>query len=163
MRSTVGTNHEATTSASRWMGARVRCASPTILTIWESSVSEPTRVAFITKLPVPLMVPPVTFASGDFSTGIGSPLTMDSSTELLPSVTTPSVGTFSPGRTRSVSPTWIPLSSMSCSVPSAEMRRAVFGTSPSRAVSAPLVRLRAFNSSTWPSSTSTVMTAAASK
>ena len=43
------------------------------------------------------------------------------------------------------------------------IRRAVFGASPSSARIAPEVRSRARNSSTWPSSTSTVMTAAASK
>ena len=43
------------------------------------------------------------------------------------------------------------------------MRRAVFGASPSSARIAPEVRSRARNSSTCPSSTSTVMTAAASK
>ena len=42
-------------------------------------------------------------------------------------------------------------------------RRAVLGASPSSALIAPLVRLRAFNSRTCPRSTSTVMTAAASK
>ena len=35
--------------------------------------------------------------AGTFSTGIGSPLIIDSSTELRPSTTTPSTGTFSPG------------------------------------------------------------------
>ena len=34
------------------------------------------------KVPVPLTVPPVTFAPADFSTGIGSPVTIDSSTLL---------------------------------------------------------------------------------
>ena len=37
-------------------------------------------------------------------TGIGSPVIMDSSTLLDPSVTVPSTGTFSPGRTRRRSP-----------------------------------------------------------
>ena len=41
--------------------------------------------------------------TGLFSTGIGSPVIMDSSTE-CPSTTSPSTGTFSPGRTRSWSP-----------------------------------------------------------
>ena len=41
-----------------------------------------------------------------FSTGIGSPVSIDSSTALAPSSTTPSTGTFSPGRTRRRSPTW---------------------------------------------------------
>jgi hypothetical protein len=48
-------------------------------------------------------------AAGDarpaiFSAGIGSPVIIDSSTELAPSSTTPSTGTRSPGRTRRQSP-----------------------------------------------------------
>ena len=101
---TAGTNHAATTSASRWIGARLRCASPTIRTIWASSVSLPTRSARMTSPPVPLMVPPVTGSPAFFSTGTGSPVIIDSSTELDPSTTMPSTGIFSPGRTRSRSP-----------------------------------------------------------
>ncbi len=41
---------------------------------------------------------------GPFSAGMGSPVTIDSSTALRPSSTTPSTGTFSPGRTRRRSP-----------------------------------------------------------
>ena len=67
-------------------------------------VSRPTFSALMTKLPVPLSVAPVTGSPGDFSTGIGSPVTIDSSTVLVPSRTTPSTGTFSPGRTRRRSP-----------------------------------------------------------
>jgi hypothetical protein len=48
---------------------------------------------------------PMTLASRSFSTGIGSPVTNDASTELRPSSTTPSTGTLPPGRTRS----WKPL------------------------------------------------------
>ena len=54
-------------------------------------------------------------------------------------------------------------SGTSSSVPSARRRRAVLGARPSNARIAPPVRSRARNSSTCPSSTSTVMTAAASK
>ena len=67
------------------MGARVLCASLTIFTICASSVAAPTRSAFITRLPVPLIVPPTTLSPAVFSTGMGSPLTIDSSTELRPS------------------------------------------------------------------------------
>ena len=77
-------------------------------------------------------------------------------------MTTPSTGIFSPGRTRNRSPTAI-ASIATSSSPVAVMRRAVFGASPSSARIAPEVRSRARNSSTCPSSTSTVMTAAASK
>jgi hypothetical protein len=57
--------------------------------------------------------------------------------------------------------TWV--SGMSSSVPSARMRRAVFGASPSSALMAAPVSERAFSSSTWPSSVSEMITAAASK
>ena len=42
----------------------------------------------------------MTLLFGSFSTGMDSPVIMDSSIELRPSRTTPSTGTFSPGRTR---------------------------------------------------------------
>ena len=41
---------------------------------------------------MPLTVPPVTRLPLVFSTGIGSPVIIDSSTELVPSSTTPSTG-----------------------------------------------------------------------
>ncbi len=132
-------------------------------TIWASRVSLPTRSARITKPPVPFTVPAVTRAPGVFSTGIDSPVTIDSSTALVPSITTPSTGIFSPGRTRRRSPGWTSSIGTSRSVPAASIRRAVFGASPSNALIALLVWLRARSSSTWPSCTSTVMIAAASK
>ena len=46
---------------------------------------------------MPLTVPPVTRAPAVFSTGIDSPVSMDSSTELAPSVTKPSTGNFLAG------------------------------------------------------------------
>ena len=42
--------------------------------------------------------------AGAFVAGIGSPVSIDSSTADMPSTTTPSTGTLSPGRTRSRSP-----------------------------------------------------------
>ena len=54
-------------------------------------------------------------------------------------------------------------SGTSSSVPSSRKRRAVFGARPSNALIAVLVSLRARSSNTWPSRTSVVMTAAASK
>ena len=160
---TAGTKTAETLSARRWIGARLRCASETILTIWASNVSEPTRSACITKLPVPFTVAPVTLLPGVFSTGIGSPVSMDSSTELEPSTTTPSTGAFSPGRTRRRSPGLTRSSGMSCSLPPGRIRRAVLGARSSKARIALPVRVRADSSSTWPSSTKAVITAAASK
>ena len=92
-------------SARRWIGARLRCASATRPTMRASMVSLPTRSAFIVKPPLPFTVPPITLAPGCLAAGIGSPVIIDSSTALVPSSTVPSTGTFSPGRTRRVSPT----------------------------------------------------------
>jgi len=138
-----------------------------------SKVSLPTRSARITKLPEPLRVPPVTRSPGRFSTGRGSPVSRDSSTELSPSRMTPSTGTRSPGRTRRRLP-WATRSrgtSRSERSEGSELPAALFSTSKcavagerrSRLRSALEVRLRARNSSTWPSSTSVTITAAASK
>ena len=104
-RMTAGTNQPETWSASRWIGARERCAAATICTICASTVSRPTFSARIIKVPVWLSVPPITFSPGSFVTGIDSPVTMDSSIAERPSISSPSTGIFSPGRTRSLSPT----------------------------------------------------------
>ncbi len=163
MASTASTNQPATTSARRCIGARERCACATIATICESIVSAPMRSACITSAPLVLIVAPTTLSPARLRTGIGSPVSIDSSIELSPSMTTPSTGTFSPGRMRSRSPTCTWLSGMSPSVPSSFRRRAVFGARPSNDFSAAEVWPRAFSSSIWPSSVSDTITAAASK
>ncbi len=84
---TAGTKYDATRSASLCTGARLRCASLIMRTICASIVSLPTRSARITKLPLPFTVPPTRRAPSNFSTGMGSPVISDSSTELDPSVT----------------------------------------------------------------------------
>ena len=94
---------------------------------------------------------------------MGSPVTMDSSTVPLPSVSSPSTGTFSPGRTRSNSPTWMVSMGTVSSMPASDTRTAVLGARSSSALMAPEVFSRALSSSTCPSSTRTVITAAASK
>ncbi len=132
-------------------------------TIWASRESAPTRSARSTKLPLPFTVPPVTGSPGPFSTGMGSPVTIDSSIDERPSVTAPSTGTFSPGRTRSSMPGSTAATSTSSSRPSASTRMAVFGASPRRAWMAPETRLRARSSRICPSRTSRTMTAADSK
>ncbi|MNI26936.1 hypothetical protein D3C73_806570 [compost metagenome] len=68
-------------------------------------VSRPTFFASMTSAPDWFMVPPIAVAPMSLVTGIDSPVTIDSSTALRPSTTSPSTGTFSPGRTRSRSPT----------------------------------------------------------
>ncbi len=87
------------------MGAFEPCASSTSRTIWARTLSFPTRVARKRKLPVLLIVAPMTSSPGFFSTGMLSPVIIDSSTADRPSRTTPSTGIFSPGRTMTMSPT----------------------------------------------------------
>lgn len=117
----------------------------------------------MTSAPLVLSVAPISLSPVRLLTGSGSPVSMDSSTALLPSTTTPSTGTFSPGRTRSRSPTCTWASGTSSSLPSAAMRRAVLGARPSSDWMAAEVCERALSSSIWPSSVSEMMTAAASK
>ena len=102
---TAGTNQAATLSASRWMGARLRCASATIWTIWASMVSRPTFSARMTKAAGLVdRAADHLVARRSWRRASDSPVTRDSSTLLLPSTISPSTGTLSPGRTRSRSP-----------------------------------------------------------
>jgi len=125
---TTGTNTPVTASASRWIGAREPCASDTSRTTWARTVSLPTRVARIASEPVVLTVAPITSSPTALSTGRLSPVTMLSSTADRPSTTTPSTATFSPGRTRTRSPTVTASMGTSCSPPSLTTR-AVRGAS----------------------------------
>ena len=94
-----------TRSARRWTGALPDWASVTSRAIWASAVSLPTLVARTTRRPPALTVAPATSSPGCFSTGTDSPVSSDWSTALVPCSTTPSVATFSPGRTMKRSPT----------------------------------------------------------
>ena len=147
----------------RCIGARERCACATICTICASTLSAPTRVARITIAPLAFMVAPITLSPMPLLTGIDSPVSMDSSMLDRPSSTSPSTGTFSPGRTRRRSPTCTSSNGTSASLPSASTRRAVFGDRPSKALMAAEVFERARSSSNWPSNVSETITAAASK
>ena len=101
---TAGTNTPETLSAILAIGALVAAASETILTIWESVVSSPTRVASQRRKPDWLTVAADTASPGALSTGMLSPVSADSLTALSPSSTTPSTGMFSPGCTTKTSP-----------------------------------------------------------
>ncbi len=103
--STTGTKMPAIVSARRWIGAFDPCACSIMRIIPASTVSAPTFVARICTSPRWLIVAPISSSSFDFSTGMLSPVIIDSSTDELPESTTPSTGTFSPGRTISSSPT----------------------------------------------------------
>ena len=101
---TIGTNTAEMRSARRAMGALPVCASETSRPICARVVSSPVRVARTSRRPEVLTVAPVTVSSGPTSSGTDSPVISEVSTAECPSRTTPSVATFSPGRTRNSSP-----------------------------------------------------------
>ena len=101
---TTGTNTPATRSASLAMGALELVASSTRRMIWARAVSSPTLVARMRKYPLRLTVAPITLSPVSLSTGMLSPVMADSSTEAVPSRTTPSTGMDSPAFTISTSP-----------------------------------------------------------
>ena len=104
-RITTGTNTADTRSASRCTGAFPDWAASTSRAICANWVSAPTRVARTSSRPPALIVAPTTGSPGPTSTGTGSPVSIEASTAEAPSRTSPSVATFSPGRTTNVSPT----------------------------------------------------------
>ena len=162
MTRTSGTKTSLTRSARRWSGTFVPWARSTRSTIEARTVSRPTRVARITRVPDAFSVAPMTSSPGAFSTGAASPVSINSSTAEAPSTTIPSTGTRSPGRTRSRSPTRTTSSRTSTSCPSCR-RRAVRGCSPMRRRIASLVWPLARASSQRPSSTSPTITVELSK
>ncbi len=153
---TAGTKTSLMRSASFWIGALEPWARWTRSTIRASAVSRPTWTARMTNDPDVLIVAPITSSPADFVTGMGSPVSIDSSTGEVPSVTTPSTGTRSPGRTRRRSPGTTRASSMSCSTPS-RIRRAVVAWRPTSRRIAPVVRPLARFSSHRPSRISPMM------
>ncbi len=102
---TAGTKYALMVSASFCMGALLPCASSTSLMICASAVSAPIFVALKVNVPVLLMVAPMTVSPLFFSTGMLSPVIIDSSTEECPEMTLPSTGIFCPGLTMMMSPT----------------------------------------------------------
>ena len=122
MAMTAGTKYPETASASRWIGALEAWAWRTSLMIWASMVSAPTFSARTRSDPVVLIVAPITMSSWRLVAGIGSPVTIDSSTADDPDRTTASTGIFSPGRITSSSPTATASTGISVSVPSRTTR-----------------------------------------
>ena len=101
---TAGTNIPETLSAIFAIGALVAAASLTICMIIESVVSSPTLVALHLRNPDSFVVAADTVSPAALSTGMLSPVRAASFTALTPSMTTPSTGMFSPGRTTNISP-----------------------------------------------------------
>ena len=77
---TAGTNQPVTRSTSACIGRRAPCAASTMRMMRASMVSAPVWVTRSVKLPDVFSVPPVACMPATFSTGTGSPVSMDSST-----------------------------------------------------------------------------------
>ena len=101
---TVGTKYPDTVSANFAIGALLPCASSTNFIIWARVVSLPTLSALNFILPFLFILAPVTLSPTFLLTGILSPVSIDSSTEVCPSITTPSTGILLPGFTTIISP-----------------------------------------------------------
>ena len=115
---TMGTKTPEMRSASRCTGALPLWASSTRRAICASWVSAPMRVARTTSRPPALTVAPTTWSPGPASTGTDSPVIIAISRADSPETTTPSVATFSPGRTTNESPTDSSSTGIVTSVPS---------------------------------------------
>ena len=155
------TSHWAARSASRWAGAFEFWASWTSLTICASAVSAPTLVALNRKVPVLLIDAPMTLEPTVFSTGTLSPVIIDSSTLDAPSTMTPSTGTLSPGRIRTMSSMTTSAVGISTGSP-LRMTVAFGGVRLRSAFIASEAPARARISSQWPKSTNVSRTTAAS-
>ena len=161
---TAGTNQPATRSASRWIGARLRWACATMLhDLGQHGLGADLARPRMTKLPVPFTVPPITAVARpllDRHRLAGDHGLVD---RAGPSSTTPSTGTLLAGADAQA----VADLDLHPAAPPRRCRRrtrrAVFGARASSARIAPPVCSRARSSSTWPSSTRTVITAAASK
>ena len=81
------------------------CAFSTKVIICARAVSFPTLVALYLMEPFLLILAPIILSPSFFSTGMLSPVSIDSSTDVMPSTTSPSTGIFSPGLTTTMSPT----------------------------------------------------------
>jgi hypothetical protein len=100
------------------------------------AVRSPVPVTSTRRDPEPFTVPATTSESVSFSTGLDSPVSMDSFTALRPSRTTPSAGIDAPGRTSTNSPSRSSETGTS-SVPPSVTRTAMSGRSFANSLSAP--------------------------
>ena len=162
MPNTAGTNTALTRSANRCIGAFSPWAARSSRRTCSSIVSAPSAVMRALSSPWRLVVPPISRAPVSLSTGTGSPVSIDSSTLLIPSTTTASAGTRSPGRITTTSPSRRSSSATSASTPS-RSTRAVAGCSLASARMAAAARRRERASIVLPASTSARMNTTASK
>mmetsp|Transcript_11782 Transcript_11782/g.36632 ORF Transcript_11782/g.36632 Transcript_11782/m.36632 type:complete len:579 (-) Transcript_11782:1022-2758(-) len=124
---TTGTKTDAALSATRWIDGLADCARRTMRNMFASIVSSPTRRASTMMPCVRFIVPPTTASPTPRSMGYGSPVTMLSSSAVVPSTTTPSTGTREPTSTLTLAPRGIVALFTVRSVPSSATTMAVGG------------------------------------
>ena len=159
---TTGTNTALTWSTRRCIGAFAACASSTRRMMCDSTVCVPTAVKRTSTRPSPLMLPPWTRAPTFLLTGMDSPVSMDSSAWVWPSLTKPSAAKRSPALTTTTSPTSSSDTGTSTS-PSGPIQCARAGRKACKARMAEVVWRLARTSSHLPSSTSVITRAEPSK
>ena len=114
--------------------------------------------------PSPFIEPPITFTPAVFKTGFDSPVSIDSLTDVSPSIIIPSAGNFSPGFTRILSPVIKSSTAMSSVLPLDSILCASEGisfASSSRALDAPITAY--FISIQWPRSITSISVASSRK
>ena len=159
---TTGTKISETRSVKFWIGAWLFWAFFTNSTICANMVSLPTLLALKTKVPVLLIVEPITWSPTFLVTGMLSPVTIDSSIVEEPDSITPSTAIFSPGRTRIWSPTATSLSGTLTYFPSRSTSASLACKLTSFSTASEAL-FRIFSSKTWPNKTKVVTNAALSK
>ncbi len=98
-KTTNGTKNYEMRSARPWIGALAFCAFSTNFIIWLSEEFSQVLVTFIIIFPWFKIEPPNNFEPDFFSTGLDSPVNMDSLQRPFPRITIPSTGTPWPGYT----------------------------------------------------------------
>ena len=139
MKNTAGVYTAAKRSTKLCVGARVACACSTAWMMRASVEFEAGAVTSNSKLPDALMVPAKTGSPTALSTGMLSPVTGAWLMLERPARSTPSIGTRSPGLTRSTAPTATWATGTVAQLPSAWRSDACSGASASR----PWMALRA--------------------
>ena len=161
--SATSVSQNAARFAKSWVRERVSCARRTSSMTCARYVSSPTRWTSIVRAPSPLIEPPITSSPGRLGTGADSPVSIASLTLDSPSTTTPSVGTFSPGRISTRSPARSSETGTSTIVPSGFITWASAGrsfTSSSRAREAPSTERISIQ---WPRSITSIRVASSQK
>jgi len=153
----------AARSARFWVLDLLCWACSTSVITCERKESSPNLLTSMVSEPSPFTDPPITSSPAPLDTGFDSPVSRDSLTLLVPSTTSPSAGTFSPGFTTSRSPTSSASSGTSSIEPSSLRRCASAGISSASFSSAREALITDRISIQWPTSIMSTSVASSQK